>query len=185
LYLAGMSPEEMMENKFIRSRGFVPNEWLGYGANYNHFQAGGGLNIRGYAGYVVPKNVNATQVQLYSGDGGAAVNLELDVDGLVPFTPGRLASYLHLDAYLFGDAGVIQRTFQAGEAGFSEEQEVESGLMASAGAGFALTIKKWGQWDKAKPLTLRFDIPAFLNNTPFVDGDYVKFRWVVGVNRSF
>jgi hypothetical protein len=185
LYLAGMNPEDMMENKFIRSRAFVPTDWLGYGNNYNHFQAGGGLNIRGYAGYVVPKNVNGTQVQLYNGDNGASVNLELDVDGLVPFTPGRLASYLHLDAYLFGDAGFIERRFQAGEMGFTEKQEVESGLMASAGAGFALTIKKWGQWDKAKPLTLRCDIPAFLNNTPFVDGEYVKFRWIVGVSRAF
>lgn len=185
LYLAGMNPEDMMENKFIRSRAFVPTEWLGYGTNYNHFQAGGGLNIRGYAGYVVPKGVDNTQVQLYSGDNGASVNLELDLDGLVTFNPGKLASYLHLDTYLFGDAGMMQRRLQSGEMGFTEKKEVESGLMASAGAGCALTIKKWGKWDKAKPLTLRFDVPAFLNSTPFVDGEYLKFRWIVGVNRAF
>jgi hypothetical protein len=186
LFLAGANPEDMMENKFIRSRAFVPSEWLGYGASYNHFQAGGGLNIRGYAGYVVPKNAANAQVQMYSGDNGASVNLELDLDGLVSFRPGKLASYLHLDAYLFGDAGVIQRRFVAGEFGLTSGRDVQSNLMASAGAGFALTIKKWGQWDKAKPLTLRFDIPAFLNNTPFTDNtEYVKFRWIVGVNRSF
>lgn len=185
LFLAGANPEDMMENKFIRSRAFVPTDWLGYGVNYNHFQAGGGLNVRGYAGYIIPKDVQNTQVQLYSGNNGASVNLELDVDGLVPFTPGKLASYLHLDAYLFGDAGVIQRTFQAGEFGLSKKQDVESGLMASAGAGFALTLKKWGQWDKAKPLTLRLDLPFFLNSSPFVDGEYLKFRWIVGVSRAF
>jgi hypothetical protein len=185
LYLAGANPEDMMENKFIRSRAFVPTDWLGYGADYNHFHAGGGLNIRGYAGYAVPKNVESTQARLYSGDNGASANVELDVDGLVPFSPGRIASYLHLDAYLFGDAGIIQRTLYAGEFGVSQKQDIESGLMASAGAGFALTIKKWGTRDKAKPLTLRFDIPAFLNNTPFADGEYLRFRWIVGVNRSF
>jgi aminopeptidase N len=49
LFFAGANPEEMMENKFVRSKAFVPNEWLGYGAAINHFQQGGGLNLRGYA----------------------------------------------------------------------------------------------------------------------------------------
>jgi hypothetical protein len=76
LYVAGANSEEMMDNKFIRSRAFVPTDWLGYGNNVNHFQAGGGLNIRGYAGYLLPVNTNNTQVYVYSGTNGASCNAE-------------------------------------------------------------------------------------------------------------
>ena len=31
-----------MEHKSTRSAGFTPYDWLGYGADVNHFQAGGG-----------------------------------------------------------------------------------------------------------------------------------------------
>ncbi|MEZ4739918.1 MAG: hypothetical protein R2818_11335 [Flavobacteriales bacterium] len=44
-----------MENKYVRSIGLVPYEWLGYGADVNSFQQGGGLGLRGYAGYLAPK----------------------------------------------------------------------------------------------------------------------------------
>ena len=54
LYLAGANPEELMENKFTRSIGFINNAWAGYGNNINHFQQAGGLNLRGYAGYLAP-----------------------------------------------------------------------------------------------------------------------------------
>ncbi|MGB1248890.1 MAG: M1 family aminopeptidase, partial [Chitinophagales bacterium] len=51
LYFAGANGEEMVENKYVRAAGFYPNDWLGYGAETNHFHYGGGLNMRGYAGY--------------------------------------------------------------------------------------------------------------------------------------
>jgi hypothetical protein len=57
--------------------------------------------------------------------------------------------------------------------------------MASAGAGTAFTIKRWSKYDEIKPFTIRFDVPFFLSTSPFVDGEYVKFRWIVAVNRSF
>jgi aminopeptidase N len=63
--------------------------------------------------------------------------------------------------------------------------KVTTPLTVSAGAGFALTVKRWGSRDDIKPLTLRFDMPLFLNNTPFVDNEYVKYRWIVGINRAF
>lgn len=185
LYLSGANPEEMMDNKYVRSRAFVPVSWLGYGADYNHFQFGGGLNIRGYAGYLVPRQVENIQVYMFGGNTGASSNLELDLDGLVSFKPRSISSYLHLDAYLFGDAGFLQNTFNATDFGLTADRIVSTDLMASAGAGFALTIKKWMQWDKAKPLTLRFDMPLFLSHTPFVDGQNFRFRWQVGVNRNF
>lgn len=185
LNLAGANSEEMMDNKFIRSRAFVPTSWLGYGNDVNHFQAGGGLNIRGYAGYLVPVNTNNTQVYLYSGNNGAALNAELDFDKFIPLNPKRLSKYFHIDSYLFGDMGVLQTKFKAGEYGFAKNTTVATTVMASAGAGVAFTIKRWLNYDEVRPFTVRFDMPLFLNNTPFVDGEYMKFRWVVGVNRSF
>jgi aminopeptidase N len=185
LNLAGANSEEMMENKFIRSRAFVPTSWLGYGDNVNHFHAGGGLNVRGYAGYLVPVNTNGTQVYLFTGNNGAAFNAELDFDKFIPLSPRKLSKYFHFDTYLFGDVGALQSTFQAGEYGLTKEVKAGTMVMASAGAGIAFTIKRWLNYDEVKPFTLRFDMPLFLNSTPYVDANYVKFRWVIGVNRAF
>jgi aminopeptidase N len=185
LFAAGANPEELMDNKFTRSRAFVPTAWLGYGSDVNHFHAGGGLNIRGYAGYVLPKNINNAQVSLYSGNSGLAANIEIDVDRLIPLRPGKIAEYVHIDAYLFADAGAISANFKQGDFGLNKDTDVETGLLMSAGTGTAFTIKRWGKHDEIRPLTLRVDFPLFLNNTPFVDGEYLRYRWVVGVNRSF
>ena len=185
LNAAGANSEQFMDNKYIRSLAFVPTGWLGYGANVNHLHYGGGLNVRGYAGYALPNNVQGTQVQMYTGMSGAGINGELELDRLVKFTPKYLSDYLHLDLYLFGDAGVLQNNFKAGEYGLSSNKKVTGNVLLSAGAGAVLTIKKWGKLDEAKPLAIRFDAPLFLNNAPFVDSDFVKFRWVLGVSRAF
>ncbi len=185
LFLSGSNEEDMMENKFLRSRAFVPVNWLGYGNNTNHFQASGGLNIRGYAGYLIPRNVDNVQVYMYKGQNGGVVNFELDLDGLVRFKPRYLANVLHLDIYLFGDAGIMSNDFKTGEYGLTRNMTVSTDLMACGGGGFAFTIKKWGQMDKAKPLTIRMDFPLLLNSSPFEDGQYFRYRWQVGLNRSF
>ncbi len=185
LNLAGANSEEMMDNKFIRSRAFVPVSWLGYGNDVNHFHAGGGLNVRGYSGYLVPVNTISTQVYMYTGNNGAAFNAELDFDKFISLNPKRLSRYFHIDSYLFGDIGVLQNKFKAGEYGFTKNTTAATSVMASAGAGVAFTIKRWFNYDEVKPFTIRFDMPLFLSNTPYVDGEYLKFRWVVGVNRSF
>ncbi|MCU0442773.1 MAG: M1 family metallopeptidase [Bacteroidia bacterium] len=185
LFLAGANPEEMMENKFIRSRAFVPTSWLAYGNNTNHFHAGGGLNIRGYAGYLVPDNVLNTQVYLYAGNLGGSMNIELDFDKFINFKPKKLQKYFHIDSYLFADAGMIGNTFKQGEFGLTQKRDVNSNIMVSAGAGMVFTIKRWLNYDAFKPFALRFDVPLFLNNTPFVDGEYIRYRWILGINRSF
>ncbi len=172
LYLAGANPEEMAENKFTRSAGIVPAAWNSFGSNYNHFQAGGGLNIRGYAGYLTPVVDNNKQYLFYAGDGGAAINMELDFDNYFNFKPRFLSNY-HLDMYLFGDAGVLQ------------QNTISSSLLASAGPGFTLTIKRWSYLDELKPLNIRFDMPIFMSNAPFVDNENIKFRWLIGINRCF
>ena len=55
LYLAGANPETLMDNKLTRAQGFIPNDWIGYGESTNKFHMGGGLNLRGYAGYLAPE----------------------------------------------------------------------------------------------------------------------------------
>jgi len=185
IYLSGANPEEMMENKFIRSRAFIPTDWLNLGANYNHFQAGGGLNIRGYAGYLVPRDASGSQVYLYKGNTGAAVNLEYDFDGLISFKPRKVYEYIHFDSYLFADGGILEGNFKAGDYGITKDATVNTGFMVSAGTGFAMTIKKWGNIDKAKPLTIRLDLPLLLTNSPYIDGQYFRMRWMVGISRSF
>ncbi|MCU0421793.1 MAG: M1 family metallopeptidase [Bacteroidia bacterium] len=185
LNVAGANNEQLSDNKFVRSRGFIPTGWLGYGNNVNHFQMGGGLNVRGYAGYLLPENVNNTQVNLNTGESGVAFNGELDIDRLIKWQPNRLKNYFHIDLYIFGDAGIIQRSFKAGEFGLTQQTKVWSTPLISAGTGALFTIKKWGRLDEPKPLGIRFDMPLFINNTPFVDGEYLAFRWMIGINRSF
>lgn len=187
LNLSGGNSEEMMDNSFTRSRGFVPTPWLGYGSDYNHFQFAGGLNIRGYAGYLVPVSYNGTQYYLYQGNSGMALNTELDFDKFIPINSKFLNKYFHIDLYFFGDIGMIQ--YQYSNQGTPiyniNKNVINSDLMASAGNGIALTIKRWGNLNEIKPFTIRFDIPWYLSNTPYVDGQNIRFRWIVGLNRSF
>lgn len=183
LYLAGASPEDLMDNKYVRSIGFVPLDWTGYGAGLNQFHQGGGLGLRGYAGYLAPEEIgDGNTILTYAGNTGAAINAELDLDGLVRFHPGKLADHLHLDVYLFGDVGTMgYRTVT--DLG---TPQVKLALpRADAGAGAALTIKKFGPLDNIKPLTIRFDMPLVLSAIPAGETDHVAFRYVVGIGRSF
>jgi len=56
---------------------------------------------------------------------------------------------------------------------------------ADAGAGLALTIKRFGPLVDIKPLTIRFDMPMLLSALPAGEADHFGFRYVVGVGRSF
>jgi aminopeptidase N len=60
-----------------------------------------------------------------------------------------------------------------------------SKIRMDAGIGTALTIKKFGPFEKIQPITIRFDMPLFLNSPPFAKPDYVSWRWVLGVSRAF
>jgi aminopeptidase N len=182
IYLAGASPEELMENKYVRSIGFVPYEWTGYGANVNHFHHGGGLNLRGYAGYLAPEETEDGQlVFTHFGNTGLSASGEVDLDGLVNFRPGKLARYLHLDVYLFGDVGMMGYRIQRN----GQDQLRLAKPRADAGAGVAFTIKRFGPLTDIKPLTIRFDMPLLLSSLPATEADHFGFRYVVGVGRSF
>lgn len=182
LYAAGANPEAMMDNKYTRSVAFFPSEWGGYGADVNHLHYGGGLNLRGYSGYVMPQfdwygGIRNT----YKGTTGYALNAEVEFQELFRFvgrSMPRVNSVLHLASYLFGDIGGIN--FSA-----PGEPLAMSDFRADAGAGFALTIKRFPPLQTVRPLTIRFDMPLFLNSTPYVSQDPFQFRWVLGVSRAF
>ncbi|MBA3648366.1 MAG: M1 family metallopeptidase [Chitinophagales bacterium] len=179
LYLAGGSPEDLMENKFVRSKGFVPDKWLGYGSSINHFQQGGGLNLRGYAGYLAPELSDDQQnYLLYFGNTGIAVNGEVDFDNYIKVAPNSVKNWLKVDTYIFADAGSMGYHKESGQFNMSS-------FYMDGGVGIAATIKKWGQFEKIKPLTLRADFPLLINHLPAYESSYINFRWVIGVGRSF
>jgi hypothetical protein len=179
LYLAGANPETLMDNKFTRSRGFLDNSWLGYGADINHFQMGGGLNLRGYAGYLSPQLGKDGQVHYaYKGTTGAALNAEVEFDRFIKLHPKLTRNWLKVDTYVFGDMGVINLN--------TPDNGLEiSNLRADLGLGAAFTIKKFGPLQTVNPFTLRVDFPLWLNRAPANDTDYFKMRWVIGINKAF
>jgi len=195
LYLAGASPEELMDNKFTRSQGFFPMEWVGYGASTNHFHAGGGLNLRGYAGYLAPEGLPDGNIRFaYKGVSGASFNAELEFEQLFKRKRYSKFAYRHygflkfsywlkttfkLNMYLFGDIGLINYNNYYEDLALSD-------FRADAGLGTALTIRRWGPLQTVNPLTIRFDMPLFLNRIPATDnGEFVKFRWIIGISRAF
>jgi aminopeptidase N len=180
LYLAGASPEEMMESKFTRAPGFWGDTWNNYTTNTGNFQAGGGLNLRGYAGYVAPEIQNGTVVPFYQGNNGVALNAELDFDKYIKIAPRKIRDWVHIDSYLFGDAGILNNHANLRLL----NKDSWGSLRVDAGLGFALTIKKFANLEEIHPFTLRFDMPFYLSNTPY-GTDNIAFRWVMGVNRNF
>jgi aminopeptidase N len=187
VYLAGANPEEQAESKFNRSAGVVPATWSYYGELSNHYQVGGGLNLRGYAGYLAPVMDGSSQAYLYRGNAGASVNVELDYDKYIPLRAGSLSKYFHLDAYFFFDAGILAANkFSNIDQTISKTgSNLNTGLMASGGHGLILTIKKWGVLDEVKPLSIRFDTPFYLSNAQYASPGNIQFRWVMGVSRAF
>jgi len=188
LWLAGANPEELMENKYTRSVGFVPDEWRGISRyETNHFQMGGGLNLRGYAGYFIADERDGEILIGYKGRSGAAANVELDIDNYIPLQPRFTRNWLHVDVYGFADGGLIELSRINSVADYynATPTEMWSDFRVDAGLGLALTVKKWGVFDKAQPLTLRFDMPVFVNRPPYGSPQYFDFRYVVGINRTF
>lgn len=176
--LAGASTEEMLENKFTRAAGIVPEQWMNYSTAGNHFQLGGGLNLRGYAGYVNFITLDNTKFEAISGKYGSSINVEVDFDNYLSFiNPKGLNKYVHLDSYLFADAGFLGKQFGS--------LKLETNVLVDAGAGIALTIKKWGILDDPKPLTIRFDMPFYLSQPLSGETQNTAFRWVVGIGRCF
>lgn len=176
LFVAGANPEEMAENKYVRSMGiFQP---FSFGDRTNNFCYGGGLNLRGYMGYLLAEVTDGQYRYNYKGTTGAAYNMEIDFGRLFGFVERKTKQYLSLNPYLFGDAGIIQTNYNYEPVDFTD-------IMVDAGAGVALTINKWWKLINLKPLTIRADFPVFINRLPYAENDYLQFRWMVGVSRAF
>lgn len=92
--------------------------------------------------------------------------------------PGKLSQFVGLDIYLFADAGIMNQDNTGKSFKFTR-------FRTDAGAGTALTIKKFGPLDLVKPLTIRFDMPLFVNLIPATENNYFAFRYLIGINRSF
>lgn len=189
LFAAGANPEEMMDNKYTRSVGMIPTEWTSDISRYNtnHFQYGGGLNLRGYNGYFMADERNGEILIAYKGRSGAAFNTELDFGNYIKLRPKFTRNWLSASAYLFADAGVMQLSRYDSIASYwnARPTDMLSDLRVDAGIGAAFTIRKWGVFDKAKPLTLRFDVPLFLNRPPYANPQYFNLRYLVGISRAF
>ncbi|MFI5170843.1 MAG: M1 family aminopeptidase [Chitinophagales bacterium] len=173
LMLAGANSEELLDNKYTRSRGFFPDEWADFGETTNHFHAGGGLNLRGYAGYLAPELNDVDGIDyMYYGTSGTSVSAELQFNRLFNF---KLIKFIKMEPYIFGDAGFIA----------NQDLKNISDLRADAGIGSAFTWSWFGPLETVKPITVRIDLPLFLNRPPFEEVDYFQLRYVVGINRAF
>jgi aminopeptidase N len=171
LYLAGANPEDMMENKYTRSAAFFPQSWTTYTNDGNHFHYGGGINMRGYAGY------SNTKGRSSAGESGWAINGELDCSRIVKVRKAKLNETIGVHPYLFADMGAIvsqNSTTKASELGQ---------VIADAGVGVALSLKKFGPLQDIKPLTIRFDFPFYLSD-PNSSNNWAM-RWKLGINRAF
>ncbi len=178
LGLAGANNEELMNSKFTQADGFVTSDDMNYAYTTNHFHSGGGLNLRGYTGYLAPEfNADSTIASFnYNGTSGGAFNTEIDFTAYLPYSIRRN----NISSYLFADAGIItseQLTKENYKESFSD-------LRVDAGIGFTYTFRNFGPLEMVNPLVIRFDMPLFLNRAPAADDDFVQMRWLIGINRA-
>jgi hypothetical protein len=171
LYLAGGSPEEMYNYDMYRSRGFFPNHWVINSTQTGHVQFGGGLNLRGYSGFVPSTDGNSVEY----GSSGLAANVELDFNKLIHLPLSRL--------YLFADGGILGKNKDT-------SLDVTKGLNWSqpyydAGIGFATDIKyPFMNQIGIKPPQIRLDFPIYLSQPPLNSNPW-GFRWLLALNKSF
>ena len=179
LGLAGANNEELMNSKFTQADGFVTSDDMNYAYTTNHFHSGGGLNLRGYTGYLAPEFFADSTIASfnYNGTSGGAFNTEIDFTAYLPYSIRRN----NIASYLFADAGIItseQLTKENYKESFSD-------LRVDAGIGFTYTFRNFGPLEMVNPLVIRFDMPLFLNRAPAADDDFVQMRWLIGINRAF
>lgn len=178
LYMAGGNPEQLSENKFTRAEGVFSKSTTGFGDNSNIFHAGGGLNLRGYAGYLAPESKNGQQISTYKGTNGASINLEIEFDQYIGINRLFWKKYISIKTYAFADAGIIDIYDQSTELSFAEPR-------ADAGLGASITFHKFYRMNELKPFTIRTDFPLLLNRVPNIDPEYFNYRWIIGINRAF
>ncbi len=179
LWLSGNNPEGMLDDKFTRSVGYFPAEWTTFGSGINHFQDGGGLNLRGYAGYLAPeKNSNGKIYLTYKGNSGATVNVEVKFNRIWNWQPSVTRNSFKFTPYLFADAGMISVLN-------ADAKQQLAPIRTDAGLGALLTIKRFFKLEEIKPFTVRADFPLFVSSLPYEETNYLAFRWMIGIGKSF
>lgn len=173
LYMAGASPEDVMGQKYLRSRGWFPDAWAAYGNTAGHIHQGGGLNLRAYSAYRASNtNTDGDTLSVFSGNSGAAFNTELDFSQFLPAALRNTGKSIWFQTYAFADAGILGLTGG------------NSGIRADAGLGIVTSVKMPGIRG-ARPLQIRSDFPFFVNRLAPSENDYLAFRWILGINRAF
>ncbi len=169
LYLAGANPEKMVDNKFTRARIIDEDSWQYYSdARTTELHHGGGLNVRGFAGFW-----NSNNEDVFLGTGGLGLNIELGFDRLIKVK----SSKFDMDAYLFADAGTLN--FSGADKSLNLSK-----LYADAGVGFTWTIKKFWVLDNVQPFTLRLDVPMWFSEDIDAENSFSP-RFLIGVGRAF
>ena len=88
----------MSNNKFTRTSGIFNLDDFDFNYNLGNYHMGGGLNLRGYSGYLAPEydeSGNLIRNTNY-GTSGASFTTEIDFSSYLPYTIRRngIGSYL-------------------------------------------------------------------------------------------
>lgn len=178
LYLAGANPEEQMSNPLTRSAGIIPADLGTYSADINNFHESGGLNLRGYAGYLAPfQDSDGTQHLTYRGTSGISATGEIPWTALIPLQVKSVEKYLNVSSYFFGDVGMINSNNTTGDISWADAR-------ADAGIGAKIDVFQWWNFTDLKPVSIRFDVPFWLNSPPPTQ-EYFEFRWLIGLSKTF
>lgn len=179
LFLAGANGEQMIANKYTRAIGFIPFDWMGYNnTRLSSFQYGGGLNIRGLAGYTAPetRSINSKDsiVDFYRGTRGISWNVEFEFDRFIKIKAKGITKNTRINSYVFSDIGTIGKRMN--------NQELWSSVYYNAGIGFVFT-QRFTPFD-ITPLVIRMDFPVYINKVPTGENN-VDFRYLLSVQKSF
>ena len=172
LGLAGANNEELSENKYTRTVGIIDADRMSFGDDMNNFHMSGGLNLRGYTGYLAPES----GVNTNYGTSGASFTTEIDFSSYLPYSLRKQG----FGSYFFGDAGIINTE----EINRNNYNTAFTDIKADAGIGFTYTHRNWGPLETIKPLVIRLDFPLLLNQ-PLSEEDYIKMRWIIGIGKTF
>ena len=183
IFLGGANFEDMLDNKFTRTAGYIPQSMLWGATPGGNFQLGGGLNLRGYAGYLAPVVAakSGDVSYLFAGNSGVSGSFEYSISDYFKIKSNKINRYMRTHIYAFSDVGVLS-ALQLQE--FGKGIESPAPFRMDAGIGSTFTVNRWGKRTAIKPFTIRVDLPVFLNRPP-ADQDYLAFRWLIGIGKSF
>jgi hypothetical protein len=188
LYAAAANSEQAFENRLMRDFSAIAYNPVYIMESYppqreiapQHLHYAGGLNLRGYNGRVLGFQSNDTTLAFFRGASGASVNINWEYGNL--FRGFLRNRFIKLNPYVFMDAGIMAIPLK--------EQHI-SPLLVDAGLGFEFKFYKLSRLitnnfaQQTKPISIRLDLPLFLNRTQTSTENPFSFRWMLGLNASF